>query len=446
MAQRLVVVLAALFTLHAVAGAADWPQWLGANRDGVWLEEGILEKFPEGGPKVVWRTPLGGGYSGPAVAGGQVFVMDRRVERDAAKPQNDFDRQTVIKGYERVVCLNEADGQVIWTHEYPCDYRISYQSGPRCTPTVDGDRVYCLGAMGDLHCLSAVDGRVLWSKNFIKDYGQEPAVWGWSAHPLVDGDRLICIVGGEGTTAVAFDKMTGKELWRALSAKDPGYAPPVIFTIDGVRHLLIWTPRELAALVPESGKLLWSVPFESRQGLSIPTPRLIGGNKVFVTAFYNGPLLVEVTGGATPRAEVVWKGTSQSEMRTDKLHAIMCTPYSDGEFIYGVCSYGQLRCLKVADGTRVWETFKATTAGRPVRWANAFLTPQAGRYFLFNEKGELIIARLTAEGYDEIDRAKLIEPTSVTAGRDYVWTHPAFANKRIFVRNDQEIACFSLAK
>jgi outer membrane protein assembly factor BamB len=444
--HRLMFLLGLGLTLPATALATDWPQWLGVDRDGVWRETEILERFPTGGPKVVWRQKLGGGYSGPAVAAGKVFVMDRRTERDAAKPKNDFDRQTVIKGFERVVCLAADSGQVLWVHEYPCDYRISYQGGPRCTPTIDGDRVYCLGAMGDLFCLRVSDGHVLWSKNFVKEYQQEPAIWGWASHPLVDGEQLICIVGGQGTAVVSFDKLTGQERWRSLSAKDPGYAPPMIYTIAGKRHLIIWTPEQLAGLDPATGKVLWSEPFIARSGLSIPTPRLIDGNKLFITSFYNGPLLVEITGGDAPVAKVLWKGTSNSEMKTDKLHAIMCTPYIEADHIYGVCSYGQLRCLKVADGARVWETFKATSGTRPVRWSNAFLTPHEGRFFLFNEHGELIIAKLTPAGYEEIDRAKLIEPTSVTAGRDYVWSHPAYANRCIYVRNDKEIACFSLAR
>jgi hypothetical protein len=142
------LLVCSLTVIPATSSGEDWPQWLGSQRDGVWREKDVLERFPPGGPKLLWRQHLGSGYSGPAVANGCVFVMDRRVEKDAAKPKNDFDRQTVIKGYERVVCLAASSGEVLWIYEYPCDYRISYQSGPRCTPTVDGDYVYCLGAMG----------------------------------------------------------------------------------------------------------------------------------------------------------------------------------------------------------------------------------------------------------------------------------------------------------
>lgn len=449
--MRSILALLVLSLCSLTVSGDDWPQWLGPQRDGIWRESGILTKFPPGGPKVRWRTPIGGGYAGPAVADGKVFITDRVTAKDARKPRTDFDRGE-IGGSERIHCLNEADGKILWTHEYACPYRISYAAGPRCTPVVEGNRVWCLGAMGDLKCLDVATGKVIWEKSFMKDFGQEPPIWGWSANPLLDGDNLICMVGGENSTAVAFDKNTGSVRWQALTATEPGYCPPVIFTIGGKRQLIIWHPQALNGLDPATGKVFWSVPFRLQAGLAIPTPRLIDGDKIFVTSFYNGPLLVQVSGGEKPEAKVLWKGNSNSEQasRTDKLHAIMCTPFVKDDYIYGVCSYGQLRCLKVADGSRVWETMQATLAkgapARPVRWANAFIVAQDEQFFLFNEVGDLIIAKLSPKGYEEVDRARILEPTLVTLGRDYLWTHPAFANGHCIARNDKEIISVSLKK
>ena len=134
-----------------VAFASDWPQWLGPQRDGVWREEGVVEKF-DGKPKLRWKAAVGGGYAGPAVADGRVFVLDRQLAKGQKNPANPFKRGQ-IPGTERVLCLNEVDGKLLWKHEYDCPYEVSYPAGPRCTPTVDGDRVYVLGAMGDLFCL-----------------------------------------------------------------------------------------------------------------------------------------------------------------------------------------------------------------------------------------------------------------------------------------------------
>jgi outer membrane protein assembly factor BamB len=460
--MRLAATLA-LLTLVSPARADDWPQWMGPNRDGVWREDGILANFPAGGPKKLWEARVGQGYAGPAVAGGKVYLMDRRVDDGQPEAKSPFDRSEQ-RGGERVLCLDAATGKLVWEHSYPSTYRISYAAGPRCTPTVDGDRVYTLGAMGDLFCLEANTGKAVWSKNFISDFGATVPVWGFSAHPLVDGDKLICLVGGsDGRLVMAFDKATGAEKWRALSFErgDFGYSPPVIYDIGGKRQLIIWHPRALVGLDPETGKRLWEVPFEARNALTAPMPRK-EGDKLFVTSFYNGSMLVRVTDAG---AEAVWRSKSRGEApnQTTDLNSIIPTPVVKDGYVYGVCSYGQLRCIELDTGRRVWETMQATRGpltpervrDRPEpnvtqpwseRWANAFLVEHRDRYLLFNEQGELIIAKLSPEGYEEVARAQLLTPTNRLAGRPVVWSHPAFAEKCIFARNDEMLVCYSLAE
>jgi outer membrane protein assembly factor BamB len=423
--------------------ADDWPQWLGPNRDSVWLETGVVEKFPPAGPPILWRTKIGGGYAGPAVAKGRVFVCDRQLGKGVSNPSDPFQRG-VIPGTERVLCLNEADGKVLWQHEYECPYTVSYPVGPRTTPVVGDGKVYTLGAEGNLCCLDASSGKLVWEHDFKKDFETKTPMWGFAGNPMLDGNRLICLAAGEGTTAVAFDKNSGKEIWRALSAKEPGYSSPVIYESGGKRQLMIWHPESLNALDPETGKVYWTEPFKARSGMTIATPRRLG-DKLLCTAFYNGSLMMRLD-SAKPAAASVWRTEKMSEKDTTHLNAVMCTPFLVDGYIYGVCSYGQLRCLKAETGERVWETFQATTAGEPVRWANAFIVKNGDRFFLFNEKGDLIIARLTSAGYAEISRAHLLEPTSTAAGRDVVWSHPAFANRHIYVRNDKEIICADLAE
>jgi outer membrane protein assembly factor BamB len=438
----------------STAQADDWPQWLGPQRDGVWRENGILERFPKNGPKVRWRSPVGGGYAGPAVAGGRVYLLDRQLADGAKNPTNAFGKGA-IAGSERVLCLDETTGKIVWEHKYDCTYRISYPAGPRATPVVSGGRVYTLGAMGDLLCLDANSGKIIWSKNFLKEYEAPVPLWGFAAHPLLDGDKLICVVGGSDSLAVAFHKDTGKEIWRALSAREPGYCPPMIYSFPnsgsetGQRQLIIWHPESVNGLDPETGKVYWTQPFQVRAGLTIPSPRQ-ASDLLFVTAFYNGPMMLKLD-STMGQPTVLWKGKSNSEMpnRTDGLHSIMPTPFIVDGYIYGVCSYGQLRCLKADTGERVWESVQATgSSAKPAggdRWKNVFLVRQEDRFFLFNEGGDLIIARLTPKGYDEISRAHILEPTNLMAGRPVVWSHPAFANRSMYVRNDKEIVCVSLA-
>jgi outer membrane protein assembly factor BamB len=424
------------------AAAADWPQWQGPDRDGVWRETGILEKFPAGGPPRRWRTPIAAGYSSPAVAAGRIYLLDRPTSQVRGNPGNALSR-TAEAGRERVLCLDEADGRVLWQFEYACDYRISYASGPRASPTVAGGRVFTLGAEGHLHCLDAATGRVLWAKEFLRDFGAKTQLWGFAAAPFVDGDRVICLVGGTGQTVMAFDAATGAERWRSGTATDPGYASPILIEAGGVRQLVVWDTEELRGLDPATGRAYWSVPFKTKLGHAIATPRR-HGEFLFVTAFFDGSKLLRLAPDR-PAVSEVWSIRGPSENRPEGLHGLMSTPFLHDGHIYGVCSFGHLRGLKLATGERLWETLAPTTAaGRPARWATAFLVRHEDRFFLYNELGDLLIVRLTPAGYEELSRAHLLDPTNRAGGRPVHWSHPAFANRRIYVRNDEAIACFDL--
>lgn len=433
--------------LDGLAWGDDWPQWLGPRRDGVWREQGIVAQLPATGPKVRWRASIGAGYSGPTVADGKVYLTDRILAKGARNPDNPFSTANRVEGSERVLCLEEKTGKLLWEHSYPCLYQVSYGAGPRASPLVSGNRVYTLGTMGDLLCLDTDTGKVVWSRNFLKDFNTPEPIWGFAGHPLLDGDRLICLVGGQGSVAVAFHKDTGKELWRNLSAKEPGYAPPMLYQFGGKQQLILWHPESVNSLDPQTGQLYWSQPFAKRAlraGMSIPTPRQ-AGDRLYLTAFYDGSLMLQVK----DKAEVVWRSQGRSEKPdgTDTLHCVMSTPFLIDGHIYGVCSYGELRCLKADTGERLWST-DAPTGGKSSRWANAFLVQHQDRFFLFNEHGDLIIAKLTPKGYQEISRARILEATNTMApppGRRVIWSHPAFANRSIYARNDRELVCISLA-
>jgi outer membrane protein assembly factor BamB len=426
--------------------ADDWPQWLGPQRDSVWREKGIVQTFPSGGPPVVWRAEIGSGYSGPAVAKGRVYLFDHQFAKASDKPTNAFERGS-IPGVERIVCLDADSGKVLWLHEYNCPYTVSYPAGPRTTPLVNRGKVFSLGAEGNLSCLDAATGKVVWARDFKVDYNVKTPMWGFAGNPLLDGDKLICLAAGSNSTVVALDKGTGHEIWRALSAREPGYCSPVIFKAGGVRQLIVWHPESVNSLDPETGKVYWSLPSSQtiRAGMTIPTPRKMD-DLLFLTCFYNGSWMLRLD-GSKPAATTAWQSKRVSEKNTDALHSVLSTPFLEDGYIYGTCSYGQLRCLKASDGERIWETFNAATLdGKEMRWANAFIVKNQDRFFLFSEKGDLIIARLTPKGYEEISRAHVIEPDNRDAGREVVWSHPAFAHRRMYARNDHEIICVNLAQ
>ena len=426
----------------ASASGDDWPQWMGPNRDAVWAETGIVDKFPEGGPKVVWRKEIGSGYSGPAVTGGRVYVMDY-VTKDNFKRDN-FARMR-LDGDERVVCLDAEKGDILWKHSYPRKYTISYPCGPRCTPTVSEGKVYALGAEGNLWCLNASDGKVVWSKDFVKDYKAKTPIWGFTSHPLVDGKKLICVVGGPSAEVVAFDKDDGKELWKSLSSKEQGYSPPTMIEAGGVRQLLIWHAESLNGIDPETGKPYWSVPLAPRQAMGIMAPRK-DGEYLYAGAVFGTAVALKLD-SSKPAVTEAWRGVEN--MKGKGLYPMNMTPFVENGVMYGVDQPGQLRAVKIETGEQLWQSWKPVTGkeeSKPVFCGTAFVVKNGDRFFIFNELGELIIAKMDPKSFQEIGRAKLLEPTGVAFGRSVVWSHPAFAEKHCFVRNDKEIICVSLAK
>ena len=425
----------------------DWPQWMGPGRDGIWRETGIAKAIPAAGLPVKWRSEVKGGYSGPAVAKGRVYLMDYdRREGGVANAPND---RTTLAGRERVLCLDATNGSLVWKHDYDCPYSISYASGPRCTPTVADGKVYTLGSEGNLFCLDAATGRVIWSKDFKKDYSAPTPLWGFCGHPLVDGNRLVCLVGGEGSVAVAFDKDTGRELWRCLSASESGYCPPSIIESAGVRQLLIWDADKLNSLDPVTGTVLWSQPLKPDYGMSIMAPRVAAtprGQVLFASGIGRVGALYTLAADK-PGATIAWRGDPKS--------AVYCansTPFIAGDTLYGCdCETGFLTAVDLATGKRLWETGEPTLGNRRGRHGTAFLVRQGSaagddRTWLFSETGDLILARLTPAAYEELGRTHLLAPTNECFGREVVWSHPAFANRCVFVRNDRELVCVSLAE
>jgi outer membrane protein assembly factor BamB len=434
--------------LSTIAHAEDWPEWMGKGRLGVWNEDGILEKFPEGGLTVTWRKPIGMGYSGPAVSQGLVVTMDYKPKEGS----------TLQEAVERVVCFDEKTGEQVWADTWETHYREimqSYHTGPRATPTIDGDRVYAIGAAGNIRALELKTGKLLWSKDCRTEYKTMIPIFGMSSSAIIDGPRVIIVTGGdreEGDGQIrAFDKKTGKEIWRALPTNyELGYSQPIIYQIAGVPQLIFWDIKGLHSLNPETGVCYWSVPMETKNVMAIATP-VKSGNKILVSSFYSGSMLVEVD-ETKPGAKKVWavQGKAEFPDKTEGLHAVITTPVIEGDYFYGTCSYGMFRGLKLANSERVWANDKLTRQGR---WGSAFLVKHGDRYFMNNDIGELLIVKFTPEGPIEIDRTKLIEPdTNSGFGPRRMfestvnWVHPAYANRHIIIRNDHEILRASLEK
>lgn len=410
--------------------AEDWPNWRGKDNAGVWNESGILTELPRDQVPIRWTSPIGSGYSGPVVSGGRVFVTDKQTEPE----------QT-----ERVLCFDEGDGKLLWKHEYPCKYSIGYPAGPRASVSVADGIAYALGAMGHLHAIEASTGKVLWQRDLNVDYKIEMPIWGISASPLVYKDLLLLQIGGsDGACALAIDRVTGKERWHSLKERAQ-YSAPIIIRQANADVVVFWTGDTVSGLDPSSGKVHWSIPFKPKNmPIGVATP-VVEGDRLFLTSFYDGSMMLHVP-KESATAEILWHIRGASERQTEALHSIISTPIFRNGYIYGVDSYGELRCLDAKDGKRVWEDKTATPQDR---WSTIHFVEHGQQTWMLNELGELLIAKLSPEGFTELSRAKLIEPTlpqlARRGGRGVCWSHPAFADKAIFARSDKELLRADLA-
>jgi outer membrane protein assembly factor BamB len=300
--------------------------------------------------------------------------------------------------------------------------------------------------MGNLHCRDAKTGQLLWAKDFKTDYGAEVPMWGFASHPIIYRNLLISLAGGPKALLVALDKDSGRELWTALSLPrdGAGYGTPALVPAGGTMQLVFWHPQAIVGLDPLTGTKFWEVPLKPSYGMSIMAPQR-DGDTLFAGGIGYAAVALRLD-PSRPAAMELWRGN-----KSNGIYPVNSTPLIENGVIYGVDQPGQLRAVKLATGERLWSTFKPvigedqdegyTGAGS----GTAFLVRNGDRYFLFAETGHLVIAKLRPEGYLEIDRARLVEPTGEAFGRKVVWSHPAYSNRCVFVRNDKEAACFSLA-
>ncbi|MEX2121781.1 MAG: PQQ-binding-like beta-propeller repeat protein [Pirellulales bacterium] len=398
--------------LASDAPAEEWPRWRGPHGDGTWQGPKLPEAWPAEGLRVRWRQAIGGGYAGVSVAGGRVFVMDRQQQ-----PQE----------VERVLCFDAATGQPLWRDEYKVTYgELDYGSGPRAAPTVFEGRVYTLGAVGHVRCLNAADGSIAWSHDCVEEFNARIPEWGFAASPLIHENLVIVHVAAEpGGCLMAFDRDDGREVWR--SSSDPaGYATPIVIDRAGGPQLVAWTPERVLGLSPRTGQIEWSVPYKVTYGVSIATPICQEG-LVFVAGYWEGSKAIRL-GGRRSEVELAWEDN-------DSLRGLMSQPlYRDG-FAYLLDKRFGLTCFELRSGRKLWDDGnKATPRGRNPQASLVWLG-DGDRAMILNSEGELILARLNPQGYQEQSRVGILGPT---------WAHPAYAGRMVYARDDQELVAVEL--
>ncbi len=419
-----------VLVLQGTLPADDWPQWRGTGRDGVWRETGVIEKFV--GPEIPrrWSVEIAAGYCGPTVADGRVYVTDRLTEPEEV---------------ERIHCFDWTDGSKIWTHSYPCKYaKLGYRDGPRASVTIDRGRAYALGAMGHFFCLDAVTGEVLWKKDPVADFNVRLEMWGIAAAPLIEGDLVILQIGGRpGACVVALQKTTGRRRWAALDDQ-ASYSAPICIDQAGRRVVVCWTATRVVGLDAKTGRLYWQHEIGyTRWPIAVATP-VAYKDRVFISGVDKGSLMLRLLSESPQIEKLWWRYGGQTKDQTECLQSLMCTPYVCDGYVYGVNRYGVFRCVNADSGDRVWEDHTATSQAD---FGTLHIVPGSKHVWIFNDRGELIISRLSPQGFDELSRAKLIKTTRGQLNRrdGVTWSHPAFAYRHVFIRNDEELVCASLA-
>ena len=399
-------------TVLGDALADDWPQWRGPNRDGVSAETGLLDSWPEAGPPQLWKaTAVGGGYSSPAIVGGKVFGTGYKEEE------------------EFVWALSEEDGKEIWSTVVA---KVSYEhidekyaSGPRATPTVDGDLLYVLGATGDLACLETETGKLVWSKNLAKDFGGElMSEWGFSEAPLVDGDKLICTPGGAKGTVAALDKKTGELIWQSKDLQDPAaYSSVVAAEIGGKKQYVVFTGVSVAGVNPEDGGVLWQAERIGKMAV-VPTP-IIHEDKVWVTSGYGvGTHMFSVSeSGGKFSVEPVYES---KDLKNEFGGAIKV-----GDHVYA-SSGARFVCLDFKTGEDVWKGRSAGSGG---------LLFADGHLYLRNDRGTVALIEVNVEEYVEKGRFDQAETSE-----DKTFPTPVIANGRLYLRDQDFLLCYDIKK
>ena len=421
---RTMTVLLSLF-LAVILRAGDWPQWRGANRDGIWHETGILQSFPRDGLQVLWRVPVGTGFSSPVVAQRKVYVTDSHVTRTNA--------------HENVHCLEAATGQTIWIHKYEVVYPEygadpAHPFGPVATPVVANGKIYTLGRMSHLLCLDAVNGRVLWSHNLPAEFNTMEDLRGANTSPIVESNLvIIAIAKSPQISIIAFDKDSGRPVWEALD-EIPSNTSPIVVDFEGRRQLIVWANKTVAALDPPTGRILWRLNVASSGNYAVPTPvwkddlLLLDG------------LMLKLSSDK-PGASILWP----EDTRPLRIHhSDTSTPLLQNGLVFSHLSKGHLVCRTASTGKQLWQAdqISESKSGGSIHMT---AVPSIRCVLLFTDRGDLILSRLTAASYLELGRFHLLDPTADYGPLKMAWVPPAYSDRRVFARNDKELVCASLA-
>lgn len=386
----------ALCLIAGVTAAADWPQFRGPNRDGISPEAAVLKSWPANGPRVLWKVPLGEGYSQVVSVKGRLYTFAQQGEEQVA------------------IAFDGATGKRLWRTRIDREYNDGQGDGPRSTPTVDGELVYVLSAHGKLAALRAANGQVAWQHDLRAEYGANPPQWGVATSPLVEGKLLIVNVGGSGNKSiVAFDKTTGKTVWTS-QGDGAGYSAPIAITVRGVRQVIVFTADAILSISPEDGRLFWRSGWKTDYDVNAATPIFLPPDKLFVSSGYGtGSALLQIN--RTNVAEVWRSRGMKNQFSSSVLHDGILYGFDDSTF----------KAIEAANGKERW---------KQRGFGHGSLILAGGHLIVLSDRGKLALVQATPEEYRELGNAQVIEGKC--------WTSPSLADGRLYVRNEEELIAY----
>jgi outer membrane protein assembly factor BamB len=412
--------LASCIVIAVSLVAADWPQWQGPDRTNVSQETGLLKKWPQQGPKLLWTfKDAGMGYSAPAIVGDRLYTMGAR------------------DGKDWLFAVDVKTGRKVWSTPIGERFSNDRGDGSRGTPTVDGDRIFALGGQGNLVCLKTDNGEIVWRKNLRRDFGGKMmSGWGYSESPLVDGAVVVCTPGGPKGTLVALDKGTGEVHWRSKDfTDDAAYSSLVVSNAGSVRQYVQMTGKSVTSVAAKDGRVLWSFKRSSNVA-AIPTP-ICFDDKVYVSSGYGcGCTLLQVNrSGEGFKAKEVFVNKNMVNQHGGVVHV--------GDHFYGYSDGKGWVCQDAKNGEIVWQERNRLPKGS--------LTYAEGRLYCYSEKdGTLVLVEASPAGWKESGRftisqqSKLDRPSRQP--RDNIWTHPVVANGRLYLRDQDLIFCYDISE
>jgi outer membrane protein assembly factor BamB len=445
---QLTILVLCLFFLGAADFAAgqekrtvetDWPKWRGPRGDGTWQGPELPDKLATKLP-VQWQAQIGGGYAGVIIADGRCLVFDKvgapKGKTPAKQDSGSDAEKNAQQELERLHCFDALTGATRWTHQYEQAYGdLDYGNGPRATPTVHGDRVYVLGALGKLYCLNLDSGKPIWSKDLVKDFNGRPPMWGYAASPMVyesnDSDKkdVLIVVGGgaNGFGVLALDLDTGQLQWNSLN-DEAGYSWPVVARRKSGDQLVYWSPTHIRGLAAKTGKPLWEIPYKITYGVAIATP-IVHNDVALVCGYWAGSRAIKLTDDPS-NTKLLWQ-------ENKFLRGLMSQPlYRDG-LVYLLDKQYGLTCFEFATGKKLWDDKNQVTPRARNPQASLVWAGDDDRILALNSEGELVMGKCNKSGFTELSRSKIIGPT---------WAHPAYSGNRVYARDDSQVVCVKLVE